>query len=62
LSQIHPTEPEGLHFRDGSHNWIAPAGVPVEEWEEVARAHVEAHKADLDAGSMPRRPPPPILG
>ena len=48
MSQIHPTEPEGLHFRDGSHNWIAPAGVPwgglvitrVQRWGQPA-SHLE---------------------
>lgn len=45
----------------GSHNWMPPVGVGREQWDEVVRAHMEAHKANPDAGSM-RPPVRPILG
>jgi hypothetical protein len=60
MSHLTGNEPPGLHFWDGSHNWVAPEGVDREEWRALVEAHQDAHRERPDAASTPwRRPPPP---
>ena len=39
---------QDLHHSDGSHRWTGgPAGMPLEAWQAVVRAHMQEHLATM---------------
>jgi hypothetical protein len=51
MSVLKPGD-ESMHYSDGSHRWVAPAG-DTGQWRARVQAHVDAHRDSPDSGHSP---------